>query len=239
MTARLDNVRSRLARQLLKCLFISAPESDRDQGNHEILEGIYLSMFGQNDLQAVNLPDNISAADYLYFLVDKQEFLFHGSNQSNIDILTPRIQENYRGDEIRAVFASSDAIWAMFFAIIDRERYRGSLRNGSFLLSRPGKNSERYYFFSINKEMVGKSPWRSGSVYILPRASFNQSGTGSVRFDEWFSEEPVIPTAKIDISPGDFPLFERVGTHSESESIYLTWIKYKKRLKRGEMETGP
>ena len=48
----------------------------------------------------------------------------------------------------------------------------------------------------------------------------------------------LIPTAKIDISPGDFPLFERVGTHNESESIYLTWIKYKKRLKQGEMEIG-
>ena len=238
MTARLDNVRSRLARQLLNYLFISAPEPDPGQGNREIIEGIYLSMFGQNDLQTVDLPDNISAADYLHSLVDKQEFLFHGSNQSNIDMLTPRIQENYRGDEIRAVFASSDAIWAMFFAILDRERYQGSLRNRSFLLSRPDGMSERYYFFSINREMVGKSPWRSGSVYILPRASFNQAGTGSVRFDEWFSEEAVIPTAKIDISPGDFPLFERVGTHNESESIYLTWLKYKKRLKQGKMEIG-
>ena len=236
MTAPLDNVRSRLARQLLKYLFISTPESNPDQGNHEILEDIYLSLFGQNDLQVVELPDNISAADFLYFLVNKQEFLFHGSNQSNIDMLTPRIQENYRGDEISAVFASSDAIWAMFFAIIDRERYQGSLRNGSFLLSRPGEMSERYYFFSINREMLGNSPWRSGSVYILLRDSFNQSRTGIVRFDEWFSKEPVTPIAKIDISSRDFPLFERVGTHNEGESIYLTWIKYKKRLKQEKMD---
>lgn len=144
MTARLDNVRSRVARQLLKYLFISAPESDPGQGSKEIFKGIYLSMFGQNYPRAIDLPDNISAADFLYFSVDKQEFLFHGSNQSNMDMLTPIIQENYRGDEIRAVFASSDAIWAMFFAIIDRERYQGSLRNGSFLLSGPGGMSERY-----------------------------------------------------------------------------------------------
>jgi hypothetical protein len=193
-------------------------------------------MFGHNNLKAVGLPGDISAADFLNFLVNKQEFLFHGSNQSNIGMLTPRIQENYRGDEINAVFASSDAIWAMFFAIIDRERYQGSLRNGSFLLSRPGEMSERYYFFSINREMVGNSPWRSGSVYILPRDSFTQSGTGIVRFDEWFSEEPVVPVAKFDISPRDFPLFERVGAHNEGEPVYLTWIKYKQRLKQQKME---
>ncbi len=91
MTAPLENVRSRLARQLLKYLFISASESEPGQRNHEIFEEIYLSMFGHNNLKVVGLPDDISAADFLNFLVNKQEFLFHGSNESNIDMLTPRI----------------------------------------------------------------------------------------------------------------------------------------------------
>ena len=133
---------------------------------------------------------------------------------------------------LRAVMPSGPC----FLRLLIESGIKARCATADFLLSRPGEMSERYYFFSINREMVGNSPWRSGSVYILPRDSFNQSGTGIVRFDEWFSEEPVIPVAKFDISPRDFPLFERVGAHNEGEPVYLTWIKYKKRLKQQKME---
>lgn len=232
MTVPLEKIKFFLARLLLNYLFLSAPESATDQRNLGIFEDIYHSFFLENDLKEVDLPDNVSAAEFLHFLSNKDELLFHGSNSSNIDLLNPRIQENYRGEKIKAVFASGDAVWAMFFAVLDREQYHGSLRNGSFLLSYPGGERERYYFFSINKEMMSKKPWRSGSVYILPRDSFGKTGKGNVQFDEWASEKPVIPLAKFDLLPAEFPLLEQVGTHNEQESIYLTWIKYKRRLKQ-------
>jgi hypothetical protein len=232
MIALLENFKIRLSRQLLKILFISAPESLSNQRYREMLEGLYQSIIDGKSSKVIVLQEDISGADFLNFLVAKQDFLFHGSNCTNIDILTPTIQENYRGNEINGVFASSDALWAMFFAIVNRECYRGSLRNGSFLLRNPDGKSERFYFFSINKEMEGKEAWKAGSVYILPRDSFKQTGTGSLRFDEWVSEVPVIPMGKIDISPVDFPLLEQVSTHDEQESIFLTWLMYKQRLKK-------
>ena len=73
----------------------------------------------------------------------------------DLDILKPKIQGNFLGEEVNGVFASSDPLWAMFFALIDRDNYSGSLRNGSFLLSFPEGLNERYYFFSINQAFTG------------------------------------------------------------------------------------
>jgi hypothetical protein len=35
----------------------------------------------------------------------------------DLDILTPKKQRNFYGEEVNGVFASSDPIWAMFFSI--------------------------------------------------------------------------------------------------------------------------
>jgi len=233
MTAHLDRIKCHLYRTLLNFLFLPAPKINQSQVTSRFIEEQFLSKNGEHDIPVLDPPENISKVDLLVYLEKERQMLFHGSNQGEIELLNPVSQENYRGEIINAVFASGDPIWAMFFAILDRDGFHGSQRNGSFILSCAGGCQERYYFFSISEALVANHPWKTGTIYITPRDSFTQTNTGIMRFDEWASEKPVIPLAKIDISPGDFPFFSQVGAHNERESIYLTWLLYKRRLRWG------
>jgi hypothetical protein len=229
MTALRESLKYRLGRAVLSWLFLPAPVLDLKQEKIELCRGIWRSI-GDNEI--VRLPGGITKLDFLSFLGDEKQVLFHGSNQDEVDLLQPVDQENYRGEQVQAVFASRDPIWAMFFAVLDRERYHGSLRNGSFIVSGPGREPVRYYFFSINQQMFEIHPWRPGTVYVLPSKPFSQTSTGVVRFDEWTSNKPVTPLARVAVSPEDFPFIYQVSAHEESESIYRTWLLYKQRLKR-------
>jgi hypothetical protein len=231
MTAHLDRLKCQLYRTLLDFLFLPAPKILQNQVNYGFIEEQILSKNREHDIPVLEPPENISKVDLLVYLEEEKQMLFHGTNQAEIKLLNPVNRENYRGEKIDAVFASGDPIWAMFFAILDREGYQGSLRNGSFILSCDGVDCERYYFFSINNEMVVNHPWKTGMVYITLRDSFTQTNNGIIRFDEWASEKPVIPLAKLDISPSDFPFINQVSAHHEWESIYLTWLLYKRRLR--------
>jgi hypothetical protein len=65
----------------------------------------------------------------------------------------------------------------------------------------------------------------------LPRDKFQPARERLLPFDEWISDEPVIPTAKITIESKYFPMLSKVAAHQEQESIYLSWITYKWRLR--------
>jgi hypothetical protein len=53
------------------------------------------------------------------------------------------------------VYAASDGLWAMFFAILDRPRHRMSLTNSCFrVLGEDGSVSEPYYYLAVNTEVL-------------------------------------------------------------------------------------
>jgi hypothetical protein len=58
---------------------------------------------------------------WLSWLCDTQGFVAHGTGQADITIFEPR-QSNDVGwfGNRKAVYAASDALWAMFFAIMNR-----------------------------------------------------------------------------------------------------------------------
>lgn len=231
MIAPLDQLRTQITGLLLNFLFIPAPEITLDQQKTAACEEIFLSGIGFDKLRAGGVQNTITAVDYLIFLKSKKQFLFHGSNDMEINALTPRTQENYRGQKITAVFASGDPIWAMFFAILDRGKYIGSVRNGSYLFTSPSGMHERYYFISINKKMEKDEPWRRGAVYVLPMSTFYPTHAGNLRFDEWASDEPVKPEEKIEILPSEFPFIGQIAVHNDKEPMYLSWLKYRRRIK--------
>jgi hypothetical protein len=54
---------------------------------------------------------------------------------------------------------------------VDRKRYVRSLINACFrVVEKDGSQSDPYYFFSVNADALPHRPWRSGTIYILPRA---------------------------------------------------------------------
>ena len=181
--------------------------------------------------EEINFDFQYQKHEFLRYLTRQKKLLFHGSNHLNITELIPKPQSDWKGRPIKAVFASGDGIWPMFFATVQHTNYRGSFRNGCFVIRDNGKEESRYYFFSLNMEYKDKEPWQDGMIYLLPKEGFHQTSTGNVRFDEWANPQIVKPISKLRVSPEDFPFKNLVSWHDEKEKIYISWLKYKKRIK--------
>lgn len=222
-------LKARAASIVLGHLFLSMPDLELDEFRVRAFEQALQSAAATGARALIDYSCDYPKADFLRYLVSHKELLLHGSNTADIDMLLPKRQSDFNGKPMTAVFASGDGVWPIFFAVLDHERFRGSMRNGCFVTA-DGKGADRrFYFFSINQEMLQLQPWTDGMVYVLPRASFRQTSRGAVRFDEWASEEPVQPLARLPVSPADFPFLPNVAGHDGKESIYTSWLRYRRR----------
>ena len=157
---------------------------------------------------------------FLSLLVDEAHVLLHGSGDPDVPEFRPRRPVDV--DEFssqHAVYAASDGVWPIYFAIVDRTRV-DSLLNACFTLldGADGGEHPRYYFFSIEQAALGSRPWRAGTVYVLPRRSFvpqppGRIGGHPVRVQQWASAEAVRPLARLSVGPADFPLLDSVLPH--------------------------
>jgi hypothetical protein len=139
----------------------------------------------------------IAAADCPYplhelltHLVAERGLLLHGSNRSELDVLEPRRARDWT-TELEAVVASDDAIWPIFYAVVDRERVDGVFSACTHIGRR------RFYMFAVH----GATAWTDGAVYALRRDGFRREWG-----NEWVSGEPVRPTLRVLVGPADFPL---------------------------------
>src|SRR5262249_6908784 len=83
----------------------------------------------------------------------------------------------------------------------------------------PDRRSVPYYFFSINGDALPHSPWRNGTIYLLPGDSFEQQPRQLYRGFEiepaqWASLTPVKPLAKLAVHPEDFPFLAQIVPHN-------------------------
>lgn len=177
-----------------------------------------------NDGSLINYHLPFQKFRFLLYLSLKGQYVFHGSNKLNIECFEPREQTLYNGGITKAVFASSDPIWSMFYAIFNRTRLVGSFRNGCIIGRR-----KKYHFYSINESTMKNKPWTEGMVYLLPKDMFTTSSQGKVQFDEWVCREPIFPLGKMKVSLDDFYYRNRIATHKDKESLLKTWIFYKAR----------
>ena len=165
--------------------------------------------------------------DFLRYLVAKRDIVLHGSGSGAIDVFEPTPQTDYFGRVRNAVFAASDGIWPMFFAILDRSRYHGSLRNVCYWDLDAKGNRQKFYAFSINATFLGRQPWREGSIYVLPRATFmrvvDEDGSPS---EEWLSTQEVTPLARLAVSPSDFPFLKDVEGHGDETTDRFEELVY-------------
>ncbi len=120
---------------------------------------------------------------FLCHLADARGVVLHGSGDPRIAVFEPRqaIDLNDFGNQ-KAVYAAGDGLWAMFFAIVDRDRI-GSVTNACVRLAdAAGEVSPPRYVFSISRSALPERPWRSGTVYVLPGDTFELQPT--LRFGE-------------------------------------------------------
>jgi hypothetical protein len=122
-----------------------------------------------------------------------------------------------------AVFAASDGVWPIFYAILDRSLPGLRFLNAALRFEpEPGRLTPMHYFFSVSEGALRSDPWREGVIYILPRQGFVQQPAYElngrrVHEPHWASRNPVRPLAKIRVSPLDFPFLDRVRGHDNEE----------------------
>jgi hypothetical protein len=165
---------------------------------------------------------DIDTWKFLCGVADRRRIAFHGTGDADIESFEPRHAIDFApfGDQ-KAVFATSDPVWAMFYAIVDRDRHEITLNNGCiFLLDAEGRPGVPHYYFSISRQILPERPWRDGYVYLLPADSFVEQAPGeyggsSARVPQLASPVPVTPFARLGIAPGDFPFLAQIRGHDD------------------------
>ena len=158
---------------------------------------------------------------FLCHAADHHGLAVHGSGNPNIERFEPRQPSDLTdfGNQ-KAVYAASDGLWAMFFAVVDRERVR-SITNACVTLADPaGALHGPYYVFSVSQAALPNRPWRSGTVYLLPRKPFVTQppipfGENQVHIAQLASFEPLEPLAKLTVAPEDFPFLAQIRGHDD------------------------
>jgi hypothetical protein len=195
--------------------------------NNEKIEAFeYLFLEAQRLGPAAFIDYNIPYPkhEFLRYLVDRKQILLHGSAYPDLKVLLPmRGSTDARAAmNNKSIFAAADGILPMFFAILNRENYVGSMSNGAYRLADANGVATTYYFFSLNEEILKLRPFRRGTIYLLPRDKFKPAAEGyGVTLEEWISQEPVPVLAKLSISPEDFPLLDAIAGHNEIEQAWL------------------
>jgi hypothetical protein len=169
-----------------------------------------LQSAGKNTLINYNFP--VPKWQFLCYIADQKGVVLHGTGNPNIQIFEPRPSNdlNEFGAQT-AVYGAADGVWAMFFAILDREHWPMSTSNACIrLVDAAGKVSEPRYVFSISQSALRQKPWRTGMVYLLPGETFInqpslQFGPNEVRIPQLASLVPVKPFARLEVAPEDFP----------------------------------
>ncbi len=146
---------------------------------------------------------------FLRYLLERRPVLLHGTGDATIDLFVPRRQTDADGIWTKAVFASDDAIWPLFFAVVNR-RIARSLVNGCSRRYGPS-----HYYFSIGTDPKSAEAWRDGWMYVLPREPFRPHRIGS----EWMSNVSVRPLARLHVEPLDFPFLDDVAGHRLGEPV--------------------
>ena len=166
---------------------------------------------------------------YRTYLCETREVVLHGSQVVGIDVVEPRQADDIRAfSNQRAIYATTDGIWVIYFAIIDRKKYSPmSLFNSCFRAGvLPDQLSDPMYFFSISHSALLQKPWCEGAVYILPRQSFTQEAAQHVQgidvvFPHWINGSPTRLIAQLIVGPQDFPFLDQIHGHNDEKLVQL------------------
>ena len=149
--------------------------------------------------------------ELLTYLVSERDYLLHGSNDPELHVLEPRPARDL-GTELHAVVACDDGIWALFYAVVNREHVDAMFTN-CLHVSRPPR-LRRFYMFAIVADPALEETWARGVVYALPRNGFRHEWG-----NEWVSEHRVQPLLRVPVTVGDFPLRESVVGLSDTGEL--------------------
>ena len=212
---------------MLPDYWLERPPLDLDRATESAIEE-FLSLGRPTDLDRMLDVDALlrargvaSSWRFLSGLAERSEIAFHGTGDPGIRSFEPRQPIDFApfGDR-KAVFATTDPIWAMYYAIVDRDRHNLSLNNACILLDLEGRSGVRHYYFSVSSGALPLRPWRTGYLYFLPAEGFVEQPAGTyaghaARVPQLASPEAVTPFARLRVAPDDFPFLDRIRGHDD------------------------
>jgi hypothetical protein len=166
---------------------------------------------------------------YLSWLCATKELVLHGSQDPEIDVVEPRQAKDVRAfSNQSAIYATTDGIWVIYFAIIDRKNFKGLSLFNSCVQVRIAEDqwSDPLYFFSISQFARIQNPWCEGMVYILPRQTFKQEAHQQFQgmeivFPHWISPVAARTVARLSVGPQDSPFLDQIHGHDDEKFAQL------------------
>jgi hypothetical protein len=176
--------------------------------------------------EPVEVPD--ARLDFLRWLAGNRPVVFHGSPRADLRELSTERQsrDTTAWGNQQAVYASTDPVWAIYFACLRRDRRWTGTRNGS--LGRPGGPLyPRRYFFLHNRGSASPDRFGAGSLYLLSPTGFvaDEPLAGAIDTAHLVSHQPVRPLARLDVTPADFPFRDRIRYYRDGEPSCVSLLR--------------
>jgi hypothetical protein len=202
---------------MLPDYWLQRPKIEIESQTRSAIDQMFAKIKDAGTKTQIDYSFSIPKWQFLCYLADQQGVVLHGTGDPHIEVFEPRPSNdlNEFGAQT-AVYAAQDGLWAMFFAILDREHYPLATSNACVRLAdEAGQVSEPRYVFSISQTALRQKPWRKGTVYLLPGETFvNQPslrfGSYEVRVPQLASLLPVKPFAQLEVAPEDFPFLKDI-----------------------------
>lgn len=152
---------------------------------------------------------------FLHHLV-RSGYLLHGTNEPEIGEFETRANNDAHGKPVDAVFASDDAVWPIYFAVVNRPVARSYINWCEHV---PGASR---YLFSIGSDPRDELSWCEGTIYVLPAETFRATPDSR----ELVSTVPVRPRARLRVTPDDFPFREQTLGHGAADTPRSVSIRH-------------
>jgi hypothetical protein len=202
----------------LPSYFLTRPELDF-QAHQSVFEQ---SLHSALQTGIAGLPPSTPVWAFLCWLCDQRGYVAHGTGRDDITNFEPR-QSNDVGwfGNRKAVYAASDGLWAMFFAVLNRPEVPMTIVNGAVRANLGGR-LESLYFFGASRHAVEQQAYRTGWVYLLPSEGFERE-PGGERFGIPYETchcaclEAVKPAFKMAVRPEDFVFLEKIHAYDDDD----------------------
>ena len=203
--------------------WLPRPALQLDRTTQAAFDRLLTTALAQGNVPLLDYTLSAPKWQFLCYLAEHHAIALHGSGNPNITQFAPRqpVDLTSFGSQ-HAVYAADDGIWALFFAIVDRQRYPMSLLNACVRIANtPTHLSDPLYVFSVSQTALPRQPWRDGVVYLLPRTTF--IAQPPIQFDsvvihsaQLASLAPVTPLARVAVTPEDFPFLAQIRGHDDA-----------------------
>lgn len=176
--------------------------------------------------EAIGVPE--PRLDFLRWLAQNRPVVFHGSPRDDLNELSTerRSRDTTAWGNQQAVYASTDPVWAIYFACLRRDEGWTGTKNGS-MGQAGGPLYPRRYFFLHNRGSASPNRLGPGSLYLLSPSGFvaDEPLAGAIDTAHLVSREPVKPLARLDVTPDDFPFADRIRYYRDGEPNWISLLR--------------